>query len=191
MKEHDIKYFNKVTCDFSEAVFQHMASIRHGIEFCCGLDLTQLEISKGLLDLNGMADIELTPVPIPPPPPEPLPLTSYCLYCCDLESPRGTGRPPVTFLEMSSMVSNGHRGYDLDPWLFGRGASQAERDYLYNLVPFLWGDTLTEDLLSVAITVLDAHSSEPYAHDLRNIVFATRDCLSNCLTLPGTCIAQA
>ena len=49
----DIKYNHKVNCAFSEAVFQKMASIRYGIDFCCIDNLEKRLIDKELFDINN------------------------------------------------------------------------------------------------------------------------------------------
>lgn len=58
----DIRYSNKVNCDFSETLYQKMASKRFGITFCCKKDFKKHVIDKELLMLNNMLDEELTPV---------------------------------------------------------------------------------------------------------------------------------
>jgi hypothetical protein len=57
----DIAYHDKILNDFSEAVYQKMASKRFAIDFCCKQDLVDLEIDKELLDLNELMDQEVEP----------------------------------------------------------------------------------------------------------------------------------
>jgi hypothetical protein len=49
-----IEYSDKVNAEFSEAIYQEMASIRYGVNFCCDLDLLKWSIKKELLDLNNL-----------------------------------------------------------------------------------------------------------------------------------------
>ena len=49
-----IEYSDKVNVEFSEAIYQEMASIRYGVNFCCDLDLLKWSIKKELLDLNNL-----------------------------------------------------------------------------------------------------------------------------------------
>tara|TARA_R110002153_G_scaffold116125_3_gene259747 strand:+ start:5045 stop:7000 length:1956 start_codon:yes stop_codon:yes gene_type:complete len=46
-------YYDKVKCNWSEAVYQHMASIRFGIEFCCEPDLQKWTIKNEILDIEN------------------------------------------------------------------------------------------------------------------------------------------
>lgn len=52
------EYVEKVSCKFSEAVYQEIASIRYGIEFCCEneIELDRWAIKKELLDLKAIYD---------------------------------------------------------------------------------------------------------------------------------------
>ncbi len=64
-------YFDKVKCNWSEAVYQHMASIRFGIEFCCDPDLQKWGIKNEILDIESTKypDIDCTnPCSEPEPP---------------------------------------------------------------------------------------------------------------------------
>lgn len=49
-------YYYKVNAEYAEAMFQKMASIRYGIDFCCTPDLTKWSIKKELLDMNNDMD---------------------------------------------------------------------------------------------------------------------------------------
>ena len=49
-------YYYKVNAEYAEAMFQKMASIRYGIDFCCTPDLTKWSIKKGLLDMTNTID---------------------------------------------------------------------------------------------------------------------------------------
>lgn len=49
-------YYYKVNAEYAEAMFQKMASIRYGIDFCCTPDLTKWSIKKGLLDMTNAMD---------------------------------------------------------------------------------------------------------------------------------------
>jgi hypothetical protein len=49
-------YYYKVNAEYAEAMFQKMASIRYGIDFCCTPDLTKWSIKKELLDMNNNMD---------------------------------------------------------------------------------------------------------------------------------------
>lgn len=51
-------YVEKISCAFSEAMFQQAASRRYGIEFCCGQDLDELDIKKQLMDFQMITDPE-------------------------------------------------------------------------------------------------------------------------------------
>ena len=48
------EYYSKVKCKLSEALYQHMASRRYGIEFCCELDLQKWEIKNEILDIESI-----------------------------------------------------------------------------------------------------------------------------------------
>ena len=187
MKTRDIVYSDKVNCKFSEAVFQEMAAKRYGIKFCCNDDLDRRLIDKELLDMNDIHDYGLECViPIPP---EPLPLFECCVPCTNLEADKGI--PNNTFFELSAMVTNGEHAYVLDDFLFGLGATQSERDFLFSIVSNLWSDYITEVVLEVAVIHLNDNISEPYASDLRSITFSTLQYLIFCKDLvinPNTCI---
>jgi hypothetical protein len=49
-------YYYKVNAEYAEAMYQKMASIRYGIDFCCTPDLTKWSIKKDLLDMNNAMD---------------------------------------------------------------------------------------------------------------------------------------
>ena len=55
-------YYDKVKCKLSEALYQHMASKRYGIDFCCELDLQKWEIKNEILDIESTKypDIDCT-----------------------------------------------------------------------------------------------------------------------------------
>lgn len=50
------EYVEKISCDWSESLFQEAVSKRYGIKFCCQLDLDKLSIKKELLDLKMITD---------------------------------------------------------------------------------------------------------------------------------------
>jgi photosystem II stability/assembly factor-like uncharacterized protein len=50
------EYVEKISCDWSEALFQEATSRRYGIKFCCNLDLDKLSIKKELLNLKMITD---------------------------------------------------------------------------------------------------------------------------------------
>jgi len=50
------KYVEKISCAWSESLFQQAASKRYGIEFCCPMDFDDLDIKKQLLDLKMITD---------------------------------------------------------------------------------------------------------------------------------------
>ena len=52
------EYVEKVSCNFAEALYQEVASIRYGIEFCCNEDAQKWAIKKELLDLKVLYDPE-------------------------------------------------------------------------------------------------------------------------------------
>jgi hypothetical protein len=56
MNSEQLQYSNKVNQEFAEAIYQEMASVRYGIDFCCKPDLIKWSIKKELLDFN---DIQL------------------------------------------------------------------------------------------------------------------------------------
>jgi len=51
-------YVEKINCDWSESLFQQVASKRYGIQFCCSQDFSGLDIKKQLLDLKMITDPE-------------------------------------------------------------------------------------------------------------------------------------
>ena len=53
------QYFDRVKCRWSEAVYQHMASKRYGIEFCCETDLQKWEIKNEILDIEVTKDPDI------------------------------------------------------------------------------------------------------------------------------------
>ena len=66
---NQIEYQEKVNGEFAEAVYQEMASIRYGIDFCCSPDLSKWSIKKELLDSNALnQNIDLCPQDNPPQP---------------------------------------------------------------------------------------------------------------------------
>lgn len=75
----DINHFEEVNCQFSEAVFQKMATKRYGIQFCCENDLQSLIIKKELLRLNSLKSDEFPTAIIPEPLPIPEPPTPSCM----------------------------------------------------------------------------------------------------------------
>lgn len=52
------EYVEKISCEWSEALFQQAASKRYGIEFCCTIDLDKLDIKKQLMDFKRITDPE-------------------------------------------------------------------------------------------------------------------------------------
>ncbi len=52
-------YVDKVSCKWSEAVYQYMATERFGLEFCCETDLRKWSIKKELLDIALITDTEI------------------------------------------------------------------------------------------------------------------------------------
>jgi hypothetical protein len=52
-------YWDKVKCKFSEALYQYMASIRYGIEFCCDPDMQKWVIKHELLKLAAINDPDI------------------------------------------------------------------------------------------------------------------------------------
>jgi hypothetical protein len=50
------EYVDKISCKFAEAMFQHAASRRYGITFCCNQDLTKWAIKMELLELRMIYD---------------------------------------------------------------------------------------------------------------------------------------
>jgi len=57
----DITYFEKVNCNFSEAVHQKMYNKRYGIKSCCIIDLEKHRLDKELLDLNHKKNLDWCP----------------------------------------------------------------------------------------------------------------------------------
>lgn len=53
------EYVDKVSCKWSEAVYQHMATKRFGLEFCCETDLRKWSIKKDLLDIALITDPDI------------------------------------------------------------------------------------------------------------------------------------
>ena len=60
------EYVDKISCKFAEAMFQHAASRRYGIDFCCMDDANKWIIKKELLDLKMITDSTLCLSTIPP-----------------------------------------------------------------------------------------------------------------------------
>lgn len=58
----DINYIEKVSCNFSDAVYQHIISRRYGIKFCCPTDLRKWMIKFELMQLNELHDPNFCPV---------------------------------------------------------------------------------------------------------------------------------
>lgn len=52
------EYVEKISCEWSEALFQQAAAKRYGIEFCCKIDLDALDIKKQLMDFKMITDPE-------------------------------------------------------------------------------------------------------------------------------------
>jgi len=53
------EYVDKVSCKWSEAVYQYMATERFGLEFCCETDLRKWSIKKELLDIALITDSDI------------------------------------------------------------------------------------------------------------------------------------
>lgn len=53
------EYVDKVSCKWSEAVYQYMATERFGLEFCCETDLRKWSIKKELLDIALITDPDI------------------------------------------------------------------------------------------------------------------------------------
>lgn len=51
-----IEYVEKISCDYSEALYQEVITKRYGIKFCCSLDLDALDIKKQLMDFKMITD---------------------------------------------------------------------------------------------------------------------------------------
>jgi len=49
-------YVEKISCSWSESLFQQAASVRYGIKFCCSADFPPLDIKKQLLDFELITD---------------------------------------------------------------------------------------------------------------------------------------
>jgi len=64
MSIDNIKYYNKVNCNFSEAVYKEMATERYGIQFPSEDSSQKYKIKKQLLDLNAIADVGLDAITI-------------------------------------------------------------------------------------------------------------------------------
>ena len=54
-----VSYVDKVSCRWSEAVYQYMATERFGLEFCCETDLRKWSIKKELLNIALITDPEI------------------------------------------------------------------------------------------------------------------------------------
>jgi hypothetical protein len=52
------EYVEKISCDYSEALYQEVITKRYGIEFCCSLDFDALDIKKQLMDFKMITDPE-------------------------------------------------------------------------------------------------------------------------------------
>lgn len=52
------EYVHKISCGWSENLYQRAASRRYGIEFCCGSDFDDLDIKKQLMDFKALTDPE-------------------------------------------------------------------------------------------------------------------------------------
>jgi hypothetical protein len=52
------EYVQKISCDYSEALYQEAITRRYGIEFCCSLDFDSLDIKKQLMDFKMITDPE-------------------------------------------------------------------------------------------------------------------------------------
>jgi len=59
------EYTEKINCNFAEAVYDHMAVARYGIDICCDLDLNILDIKKQELDLRAIFNPELCKTVVP------------------------------------------------------------------------------------------------------------------------------
>lgn len=55
-REGNIEYYEKINCEFADAVYNKAMSDRYGIEFCCEKDLQKLTIKKKLLDAGQLQD---------------------------------------------------------------------------------------------------------------------------------------
>ena len=50
------EYYEKVNCEFADAVYNKAMAERYGVEFCCEKDLTRSVIKKKLLDAGQLQD---------------------------------------------------------------------------------------------------------------------------------------
>lgn len=73
------EYVEKVSCEFAETMYQEVASIRYGIQFCCERDYDKWVIKKQLLDLKAIEDPEAC---VPPPCQAPCNLTAEIEFNC-------------------------------------------------------------------------------------------------------------
>ena len=55
-REGDTEYYEKINCEFADAVYNKAMSDRYGVEFCCEKDLQRLTIKKKLLDAGQLQD---------------------------------------------------------------------------------------------------------------------------------------
>ncbi len=53
---NSIDLYEKITCEFAEAVFQKAMSKKYGIQFCCEKDLLHFSLQKKLLDAGRLQD---------------------------------------------------------------------------------------------------------------------------------------
>ncbi len=80
------EYVDKVNCAFAEAIYQRMASVRFGLNFCCEPDERKWTIKKELLDLKMLEDPDACiaiPVECCPPCNVTATLTVYQVRTCD------------------------------------------------------------------------------------------------------------
>lgn len=80
-------YVEKVSCNFAEAMYQEVVSLRYGIEFCCNEDAKKWIIKKEMLDLKALIDPEAC-----------LPVDQQCCPPCNLEAEIIIPCDPVTYL---------------------------------------------------------------------------------------------
>ncbi len=52
----NIEYYEKINCEFADAVYNKAMADRYGVEFCCEKDLQRLTIKKKLLDAGALQD---------------------------------------------------------------------------------------------------------------------------------------
>lgn len=52
----NIEYYEKINCEFADAVYNKAMAERYGVEFCCEKDLQRLTIKKKLLDAGALQD---------------------------------------------------------------------------------------------------------------------------------------